>query len=159
MQYDPPQNQTQNTNSSDTNSSFLSETAPSIDNNRQAPIRESSITNSEVPNNQINIENPSNNPTFTENTPHILTNIDTSKLKPESNDMLHFSKIDELEAKFDALKSLVTCEISNLTIKLNCLSLVLHETSKTLEKPDVSNSKLPRKILNFFVRRFFQKMN
>ena len=142
IQYDHSQNQLQSTNSSDINFSFLSETAPSIDKNLQTPIRESSIANNEVPNNQNNIKNPSDNPTFKENTPHIHTNIGISKLKPESNDMLHFSEIDKLEAKFDALKSLVTCEISNLANKLDSLSLVLIETSETLEKRDVSNSKL-----------------
>ena len=105
-------------------------------------IEESSITNSEVPNNQNNIENPSDNPTFKESTPHIHTNIDTSKLKLESNDTIHFSKVDELDAKFDALKSLITCEISNLANKLDCFSLVLKEASKTLEKRDINNSKL-----------------
>ena len=64
------------------------------------------------------------------------------KLKPDSNNTLQFSKFGELEAKFDALKSLVTCEISNSANKLDCLSSVLNETSKTLEKRDVSNSKL-----------------
>ena len=84
-----------------------------------------------------NIEIPFENPTFKENTSHIHTNIDTSKLKPDSNDdTLHFSKIAVLEAKFDALKSLVTREISNLANKLDYLSLVLNETSKTLEKLD-----------------------
>ena len=48
--------------------------------------------------------------------------------------MLQFSKIDELDAKSDALKSLVPSEIFNLANKL-------HETLKTLEKCDVSNSK------------------
>ena len=142
IRHDLSQNQLPSINLSDINSSFLRETAPSIENNLQTPIRESSITNNEVPNNQINIENPSDNPTFKHNTPHIHTNIDTSKRKPESNDMLHFSKIDELEAKFDALKSPVTCEIFNLANKLDSLPLVLHETLKTLEKRDVSNSKL-----------------
>ena len=41
--------------------------------------------------------------------------------------MLHFSKITKLEAKFDALESQVTCEISKLANKLDSLSLVLHE--------------------------------
>ena len=56
--------------------------------------------------------------------------------------MLQFSKFDEFEAKFDVLKSLVTREISNLANKLDSLSLILNETSQTLEKRDVSNSKL-----------------
>ena len=68
--------------------------------------------------------------------------MDTSKLKPQSKDMLHFLKIDELEAKSHALKSLVTCEVSNSANKIDSLSLVLNETSKTLEKGHVSNSKL-----------------
>ena len=55
------------------------ETSPSIGNNLQTPIRESSITNSEVPENQINIENSSDNSAFKENTQHIHTNIDTFK--------------------------------------------------------------------------------
>ena len=134
-------NQLQSTNSADINSSFLNETAPSIDKNLQTPIRESSITNNVV----VNIEIPSDNPTFKENTSHV----NTSKLKPDSNDSLHLSEIDELEAKFDALKSPVICEMSNLANKLDSISLVLNETSKTLEKRDVNNSKL----------RFFQKIN
>ena len=48
IQYDHSQNQLQSTNSSDINSSFLSETAPSIDKNLKTPKRESSITNSVV---------------------------------------------------------------------------------------------------------------
>ena len=56
-----------------------------------------------------NIEIPSDNPTFKENTSHI----NTSKLKLDSNDTLHLSKIYELEAKFNALKSIVTREISS----------------------------------------------
>ena len=56
--------------------------------------------------------------------------------------MLQFSKFDEFEAKFDVLKSLVTREISNLANKLDSLSLILNETSQTLEKRDISNSKL-----------------
>ena len=95
IQYNQSQNQLQSTNSSDIISSFLSEAAASIDKNLQASIRESFITNSVV----SNIEIPFENPTFKENTPHIHTNIDTSKLKPDSNDTLHFSRIDELEAK------------------------------------------------------------
>ena len=59
-------------------------------------IHESSITNSEVPNNEINIETPSDNSTFKDNTSHVHTRIDTSKCKPKSNDLLHFLKIDEL---------------------------------------------------------------
>ena len=57
--------------------------------------------------------------------------MDTSKLKPQSKDMLHFLKIDELEAK--SHKSLVTCEVSNSANKVDPLSLVLKKTSKTLE--------------------------
>ena len=90
-------------------------------------------------------------------TPHIHTNIDTSKLKPQSNDMLHFSKIDELEAKFDGLKSLVTCEISNLAKKLDSLSLVLNETSKTLDKCDISSSKLLQKKFEFLREEILSK--
>ena len=127
IMHDPAQIQLQCINSSDISSSFLSKSVPSIENNLETPLRVSFITNSDVPNNQINIENLSDNPTSKENTPHIHANIDSSKRKPESNDMLLFSKIDELEAKFDALKSLVTCEISNLANKLDSLWLVLHE--------------------------------
>ena len=43
-------------------------------------------------------------------------------------------------AKFDALKSHVTCEISILANKLDSLLLVLHEALKTLEQHDVRNS-------------------
>ena len=50
----------QSTNSSDINSSFLSEAAASVDKNLQTPIGESSVTNSVV----SNIEIPSENPTF-----------------------------------------------------------------------------------------------
>ena len=57
--------------------------------------------------------------------------MDTSKLKLESKDMLHFLKIDELEAK--SHKSLVTCEVSNSANKVDPPSLVLNKTSKTLE--------------------------
>ena len=85
-----------------------------------------------------NIEIPSDNPTFKEKSSYI----DISKFKPDSNNTLQFSKFDELEGKFDALKSPVTRELSNLANKLDSLSLVLNETSKTLEKLDVSNSKL-----------------
>ena len=100
-----------------------------------------------------NIEIPSDNPTFKENTSHI----NTSKLKPDSNDSLHLSKIDELEAKFDALKSLVTREISNLTNKLDSISLVLNETSKTLEKRDVNNSKLLQDNFEFLRQEILSK--
>ena len=123
IQYDHSQNQLQSTNSSDINSPFLLDTVPSIDKNLQTPMRESSITNSVVSNTEIS----SDNHTFKENTSHI----DTCKLKPDSNDTLHFPKFHEIEVKFDALKSLVTREISNLANKLDSLSLVLNETSKT----------------------------
>ena len=73
---------------------------------------------------------------------HINLHINTSKLKCDSNDTLHLSKTDELEAKFDALKSLVTRGISNLANKLESVSLVLNQTSKALEKRGVNNSKL-----------------
>ena len=73
--------------------------------------------------------------------------------------MLHFSKIDELEGKFDALKGLITCEISNLTNKLDSLSLVLNETSRTLEKRDVSNSKLLQENFEFLRREILSKDN
>ena len=44
-----------------------------------------------------NFEIPSDNPTFKENTPRIYTNINTSKLKPDSNDTLHtFQKLTSL---------------------------------------------------------------
>ena len=65
------------------------------------------------------MEHPSGNSAFEENATHIQTNVDTFKRKPESNDMLHFSKIAKLEVKLDALKSHVTCEISILTEKLD----------------------------------------
>ena len=104
IQYEHSHNQLQGTSSAYINSSFLSETAPSIDKNLQTPARESSITNSVV----SSIEIPSDDPTF----------------------------------KFDALKSLATCEISNLTNKLDSILLVLNETSKTLEKRDANKSKL-----------------
>ena len=92
------------------------------------------VTNSVV----SSVEIPSDNPTFKENTSHI----NTSKLKPNSNDTLRLSKIGELKAKLDALKSLATHKISNLTNKSDSISLALSETSKTLEKRDVNNSKL-----------------
>ena len=66
----------------------------------------------DCPENQINNENQSGNSAIKENTQHIHTNIYTFKRKPESDDMLHFSKIAKLGTKFDALKSHVTCEIS-----------------------------------------------
>ena len=127
---------------SDISSCFLRKTVPSIENNLQTPIETISTTNSEVPNNQISIENPSDNPNFKENTPHIHTNIATSKRESRSDHMLHFSKITKLEAKFDTIKSHATYEISNLANKLDTLPLVLHETLKTLEQRDVRNSKL-----------------
>ena len=131
------------------NSSFLSESAPSIDKDLQTPVRESSITNSVV----LNIVVPSDNPTFKENT----SQINTCKLKPDSSDTLPLSKIDELEAKFDALKSLVTREISNLTNKLDSISLVLNETSRTLEKRDVNNSKLLQDNFEFLRQEILSK--
>ena len=93
-------------------SSILGETSPSIENDLQTRIRESYITNSEVPENQINNENQSGNSAIKENPQHIHTNIYTSKRKPESYDMLYFSTIARFRTKFDALKSHVTCEIS-----------------------------------------------
>ena len=69
-----------------------------------------------------NIKIPSDNPTFNENTPHIHTIFDTSKLQPD-NDSLYFSKIHELDVNFDALKSIATREISSLANKLDSLSL------------------------------------
>ena len=60
IQYDHSRNQLQSTNSS-----FLKETAPSIDKNLQTPICESSITNSVA----SNFEIPSNNPTFKKTLP------------------------------------------------------------------------------------------
>ena len=86
--------------------------------------------------------NPFENSAFEKNAQHIHTNIATFKSKPESNDMLHFSKIVKLEAKFDILKSLLTCEISTLANTLDSLSLVSHEILKTLEQHDVINNKL-----------------
>ena len=44
IKYDHSHNQLQGTSSADINSSFLSETAPSIDKNLQTPVREISIT-------------------------------------------------------------------------------------------------------------------
>ena len=158
IQHDPSQNQLHCINSSDIISFFLSESVLSIENNIKTLLRESSITNSQVPNNQINIENLSDNSTFIENPPHIHANIDTSKRKPESNDMLHFSKIDELEAKFDALKSLVTCEICNLANKLDSFSLVLHKTLKTLEQHHVRNSELLQENFEFLRNEILSKM-
>ena len=54
----------------------------------------------------------SDNFAFKENAQHIHINIDTFKRKTESDDMLHFSKIPELDAEFYALKSHVTCQTS-----------------------------------------------
>ena len=110
MQHDTSQNHS--INSFNVSSSILSETSPSTQSDLQTRIRESSITNSEVPENQINNENQSDNSAIKEITQHIHTNIDTFKRKPESDDLLHFSKIAKLRTKFDALKSHVTCEIS-----------------------------------------------
>ena len=86
-------------------SSILSETSPLIENNLQTLIRESFITNSEkVPDNQINFENPS------ENAQHIQ--IPTrSNVNPTVMICCTF-EITKVEAKFNALKSHVTCEIS-----------------------------------------------
>ena len=109
IQHEPSQNHC--INSHDISSSILSETSPSVENYLQKPIRESSVTNGEVPENQINVENPSDNSVFKENAQHIHTNINTFKRKPESGDILHFSKISKLEAIFDAFKRNVTCEI------------------------------------------------
>ena len=149
IQYDHSHNQLQSTNSTNINSSFHSETAPSIGKNLQTPICESSVTNTVV----SNIEIPSDNPTFKENTSHI----NTSQLKPDSNDTLHFSKTGELEAKFDALKSLVTREISNLANKLDSISLILNQTSKTLEKRGVNNSKLLQDNFEFLCQEILSK--
>ena len=60
IQYNYSQNQLQSTNSSDINSSFLSEAAASVDKILQTPVRRSSITNSAA----SNIEIPSENSTF-----------------------------------------------------------------------------------------------
>lgn len=86
-------------------SQFLSETSPLIENNLQTLIRESFITNSEkVPDNQINFENPS------ENAQHIQ--IPTrSNVNPTVMICCTF-EITKVEAKLNALKSHVTCEIS-----------------------------------------------
>ena len=51
--------------------------------------------------------------------------------------MLHFSKISKLEAIFDALKR----NVNNFSKQIR-LSLVLHETLKTLAQRDVRNSKI-----------------
>ena len=64
--------------------------------------------------------------------------------------MLHFSKIVKFRAKFDSLKSHVTCEISILANKLDCLSLVLHETLKNLGQRNVRNSKLLLENFEFY---------
>ena len=113
------QNQIHYINSSDISSSILSKTASSVENNLPTPIREVSITNSKVPINQINIESPSDYPVFKENAPHIHKNIDTPKREPESGDILHCSKISKMEAKFAALKSHVTCEVTILANKVD----------------------------------------
>ena len=110
IQHDPLQNHS--INSFGVSSSILSETSPSVESDLQTRIRESSITSGEVPENQINNKNQSGNSAIKENTQHIPTNIYTFKRKPESADMLHFSKIAKLRTKFDALKSHATCEIS-----------------------------------------------
>ena len=115
IQCDPSQNRFMN--SCKISSSILSEMSRSVENNLQTLILESFLSNSEVPENQINIENPSDNSAF-EKKRSTHTNIDTFKRKPESHDMLlHFLRITKLEAKFDALKSYVTCEISILANK------------------------------------------
>ena len=110
IQHDPLQNHS--INSFGVSSSILSETSPSVESDLQTRIRESSIASGEVPENQINNKNQSGNSAIKENTQHIHTNIYTFKSKPESADMLHFSKIAKLRTKFDALKSRATCEIS-----------------------------------------------
>ena len=110
IQHDPLQNH--NINSFNVSSSILSATSPSVENDLQTLMRESSITNSEVPENLINNENQSGNSAIKENSQHIHTNIYTFKRTPERYDMLHFSKIAKLRTKFDALKSHVTCKIS-----------------------------------------------
>ena len=51
--------------------------SPSNENDLQTRIREGSITNGEVPVNQINNENQSDNSAIEENTQHIHTNIYT----------------------------------------------------------------------------------
>ena len=81
---DSPQNHC--TNSCDISSSILNETYPSF-------------------------ANPCDNSAYKENTQHIHTNIDTFKRKPESDDMLHFSKTAKLKATFNALKTHATCSI------------------------------------------------
>ena len=81
---DSPQNHC--INSFDISSSILNETSPSL-------------------------ASPSDNSAYKANTQHINTNIDTFKRKPESDDMLHFSKIVKLKAKFDALKTHATCSL------------------------------------------------
>ena len=104
--------------------------APSIDKNLQTPLRESSITYSTY-SVMSNIEIPPGNC------------IDTSKL--------HLSKIDKLDAKFDALKSFNTREISNLANKLDSLLL------KTLEKRGVSSSKLLQNNFEFLRKQILSK--
>ena len=153
IHHDSLQNQLQSINSSDINSTFFSKTALSIKNNLQTPTRESSITNSEVPNYQIHFETPSDNPTLKKK--HSAYSY--KYRKPECNNMLQFSNIDELDAKFDAIKSLVPCKIFNLANTLGCLSLVLHETLKTLEKLHVRNSKLLQKNFEFLRKEILSK--
>ena len=80
-------------NSFDVTSSILSKTSPSIEKDLQTRIRKSSISNSEVPENQINNENQSGNSAIKENTQHIHTKIYMFKRKPESDDISHFLKI------------------------------------------------------------------
>ena len=81
IQHDPLQNHS--INSFDVTSSILSETSPSIENDLQTRIRESSITNSEVPENQINNENQPGNSASKENTQHIHTNITRLNVNPK----------------------------------------------------------------------------
>ena len=69
IQHDPSQNRF--INSCKINSSILSESSPSVKNNLQTLILESSLSNSEVPENQINIENLSDNSAFETNAQHI----------------------------------------------------------------------------------------
>ena len=48
--------------------------------------------------------------------------------------MLHCSKVSKIDAKFAALKSHVTCEVTILGNKVDSFLLVSHITSKSLQQ-------------------------
>ena len=54
------------------------------------------MTNSEIPEKQTSIENPSDNSAFEENVQHIHTNIATFKRKPESDECYTSRKLPSL---------------------------------------------------------------